>query len=451
MAKRSGDAVYVAGSSLFTLGFGGDVTGWTRAVVVIAGATGLGLFAVVIAYLPVLYQAFNRREVGVLLLDARAGSPPSGPELLHRMGSAGVASSLPELFAEWERWVADVLETHMSYPLLALFRSPHDDTSWVTSLGSVLDAATLIITSVDDEPDERARLLYGTGVHAVEDLFYYFRLTEREALIQRDEFEDVLDDMKGDGFSVRPVDEAFARFTEKRREVRAETGRDRRDAGRATRLCGSGTAPSWERARLIEALRPSRTGTDSGQHRLNVGEHSRREMAARAGVDPDYVDRLVELGILSPGSGDTFSAGDVRRARWVQSFEQAGVPLEGLAAAVRDGTLSFSYLDATAFDRFAGVSTTTFRELSDRTGVPLDLLLVIREAHGFAEPGPEDHVREDELSVVPAHRAPARRRDPAGGDRAIGSERTGTASARSSRSKRIGTGPRSRCRSSKEG
>jgi len=125
-------------------------------------------------------------------------------------------------------------------------------------------------------------------------------------------------------------------------------------------------------------------------------------MAARAGVDPDYVDRLVELGFLSPDSGNTFSAGDVRRARWVQSFERAGVPLEGLAAAVRDGTLSFSYLDAAAFDRFAGVSTTTFRELSDRTGVPLDLLLVIREAHGFAEPGPEDHVREDELSVVPA-------------------------------------------------
>jgi Ion channel len=212
-----GDALYSSGTSLFTLGFGGGVpTGWTRAVVVIAGATGLGLFAVVIAYLPVLYQAFNRREVGVLLLDARAGSPPSGPELLHRMGSAGVASSLPDLFAEWERWAADVLETHMSYPLLTVFRSPHDQTSWITSLGSVLDAATLILTSVEDEPDERARLMYGTGVHAVEDLFYYFRLEERETVIQRDEFEDVLQDMKDDGFSIRPVDEAFARFTEKR-------------------------------------------------------------------------------------------------------------------------------------------------------------------------------------------------------------------------------------------
>ncbi|MDP9299347.1 MAG: potassium channel family protein [Actinomycetota bacterium] len=212
-----GDALYTSGSSMFTLGIGsGAASGWTRAVVVFAGATGLGLFAVVIAYLPVLYQAFNRREVGVLLLDARAGSPPSGPELLHRMGNAGMASSLPELFGEWERWVADVLETHMSYPILVLFRSPHDNTSWVTSLGSVLDAATLILTAVDDEPDERAKLLYGTAVHAVEDLFYYLRLTEREAVIQRDEFEDVLDDMKDDGFAIRPLDEAFARFTEKR-------------------------------------------------------------------------------------------------------------------------------------------------------------------------------------------------------------------------------------------
>jgi adenylate cyclase len=133
-----------------------------------------------------------------------------------------------------------------------------------------------------------------------------------------------------------------------------------------------------------------------------VGQFSRQEVAERAGVDPDYVDRLVELGILRPGSGTTFSPGDVRRARWVQSFERAGVPLEGMATAVRDGALSFSYLDATAFDRFAGVSRTTFRELSERTGVPLDLLLVVQEAHGFAEPRPEDRVREDELGLVPA-------------------------------------------------
>jgi adenylate cyclase len=133
-----------------------------------------------------------------------------------------------------------------------------------------------------------------------------------------------------------------------------------------------------------------------------VGEHSRREVARRAGVDPDYVDRLVELGILKPDTGGAFSPGDALRARWVQSLERAGVPLDGMAAAVRDGALSFTFLDASAFDRFAGLSDTTFHELSARTGIPLELLMVVREAVGFAEPRPEDLVREDELSVVPA-------------------------------------------------
>jgi adenylate cyclase len=132
-----------------------------------------------------------------------------------------------------------------------------------------------------------------------------------------------------------------------------------------------------------------------------VSGYTRQEVAQRAGVDPDYVDRLVELGILTPAAGDAFSPGDVLRARWVQSFEGAGVPLEGMAAAVRDGTLSFSYLDATAFDRFAGLSGTTLHQLSAHTGIPLELLMVVREAFGFAQPGPEDTVRENELSVVP--------------------------------------------------
>ena len=133
-----------------------------------------------------------------------------------------------------------------------------------------------------------------------------------------------------------------------------------------------------------------------------MGELSRQEVARRAGVDPHYVDRLVELGILTPGAGDAFSPGDVLRARWVQSLERAGVPLDGMAAAVRDGALSFSFMDVTAFDRFAGLSDTTYHQLSARTGIPLDLLKVVREAVGSAEPRPEDHVSEHELSVVPA-------------------------------------------------
>src|SRR5439155_17135573 len=167
-----GNALYSSGADLFTLGVGGGITGWTRAVAVAEGATGLGLFAVVIAYLPVLYQAFNRREVGILLLDARAGSPPSGPELLLRTAAAGDKDGLVALFREWERWAADILETHLSYPLLAFFRSPHDYTSWVTALGAVLDAATLVLSVMDKPPHAATQALYDTGVHAVEDLFF---------------------------------------------------------------------------------------------------------------------------------------------------------------------------------------------------------------------------------------------------------------------------------------
>jgi adenylate cyclase len=132
-----------------------------------------------------------------------------------------------------------------------------------------------------------------------------------------------------------------------------------------------------------------------------VSGYSRQEVAQRAGVDPTYLDRLVDLGILTPAAGGELSPGDVLRARWLQSLERAGVPLEGVAAAIRDGTLSFSFMDVPAYDRFAGLSGTTFRQLAEQAGIPLELLLVVREAVGFAEPAPEDTVREDELSVVP--------------------------------------------------
>jgi len=132
-----------------------------------------------------------------------------------------------------------------------------------------------------------------------------------------------------------------------------------------------------------------------------VSGYTRQEVAQRAGVGPDYLDRLVELGILTPGAGDAFSPGDVLRARWLQSLEQAGVPLEGLAAAVRDGVVSFSFLDVAAYDRFEGLSGTTFQQLSAQTGIPLELLMVVREVFGFAEPHPQDTLHHHELSVVP--------------------------------------------------
>jgi len=132
-----------------------------------------------------------------------------------------------------------------------------------------------------------------------------------------------------------------------------------------------------------------------------VSGYTRQEVAQRAGVGPGDLDRLVELRILTPDASDAFSPGDVLRARWLQSLERAGVPLEGLAAAVRDGALSFSFLDVAAYDRFAGLSGTTFQQLSAQTGIPLELLMVVREAVGLAEPQPDDHVHHNELSVVP--------------------------------------------------
>ena len=207
------NALYFSGSTLFTIGFGDVVvSGAARAVAVAEGATGLGLVAVVIAYLPVFYQAFNRREVGILLLDARAGSPPSGPELLRRMLPGDGGEALGALFVQWESWAADVLETHLSYPLLAYFRSPHDNTSWVTSLGAVLDGATLVLAALDGGPQDQARMLYATGVHAVEDLFYYFRRPKWHSVIERAEFDEVLRDLKDRGAALRPADEAWDRF-----------------------------------------------------------------------------------------------------------------------------------------------------------------------------------------------------------------------------------------------
>jgi adenylate cyclase len=132
-----------------------------------------------------------------------------------------------------------------------------------------------------------------------------------------------------------------------------------------------------------------------------VSGYSRQEVAQRAGVDPDYLDRLVEAGLLTPAAAGEFSPSDALRARWMKSLERAGVPLEGLAAAVRDGVLSFSFLDVAAYDQFAGLSDTTFSQLTARTGIPLELLMVIREAFGYAEPRPDDHVHHNELSVVP--------------------------------------------------
>lgn len=132
-----------------------------------------------------------------------------------------------------------------------------------------------------------------------------------------------------------------------------------------------------------------------------VGGVSKQEVADRAGVDLDRVDELIALGILVPDGDGSMTAGDVRRARLVEGLVRAGLPVRSLAEATAGGDLSFAFFDLPVYDRFAQLSGTTFREIGERDGISVELLLLIREAIGFARPQPEDRMREDELRIVP--------------------------------------------------
>ena len=130
-------------------------------------------------------------------------------------------------------------------------------------------------------------------------------------------------------------------------------------------------------------------------------EYSREDAAERGGVELHYLRRLVDLGIIAPEEPDRFSPGDVRRVLMARSLEDAGIPLEGVAAAIQHGALSLEFLNAATYERFSALADETFRQVSDRTGIPLELLMVIREAIGMAQPSPDDRLRGDEMAIVP--------------------------------------------------
>jgi adenylate cyclase len=130
-------------------------------------------------------------------------------------------------------------------------------------------------------------------------------------------------------------------------------------------------------------------------------ELSQQQVAERAGVDPGYVQRLVDAGLLDAAADDAFTDADARRVRLYRGLEHAGLPLEEVAEAVERGGMSFTFLDRPVYDRFAGLSGRSFRDVSEREQLPLDLLLVVRDAMGFAQADPDDPMREDELQLVP--------------------------------------------------
>ena len=178
--------LYVSGTTLFTLGLGDVVprTLATRSIVIVECGTGLGLVALVIGYVPVLYNAFSHREVSVALLDGRAGSPPTSAELLRRHAFKGGQEALVVLLVEWERWSAEILESHISYPLLCYYRSQHDNQSWLSALTAVLDTCALLISVVPGEASRQAQLTFAVARHALVDLGHVFRLEEHEARIR---------------------------------------------------------------------------------------------------------------------------------------------------------------------------------------------------------------------------------------------------------------------------
>jgi adenylate cyclase len=132
-----------------------------------------------------------------------------------------------------------------------------------------------------------------------------------------------------------------------------------------------------------------------------MSSYTRAEAAERAGVDLGFFGRLVELGIIDPADPERCTPGDVRRAIMARSLEDAGIPLDGVAASIRSGSITIDFLDTPTYERFSALSTETFREVSARTGVPIELLSVIHEAIGFPPPSPDDLVREDEMGIVP--------------------------------------------------
>jgi len=162
---------YLSGTTFFTLGYG-DLTPATslgRMISVLEAGFGIGFLAMVIGYFPVLNGAFSRREIIISLLDARAGTPPAAAEFLRRHSMRGDTESIPLIIREWEQWSAELLESNLSYPVLAMYRSQHDRESWLSALTMVLDVCSLVIAGIEGIPVGPAKLAFAMARHAAID------------------------------------------------------------------------------------------------------------------------------------------------------------------------------------------------------------------------------------------------------------------------------------------
>jgi hypothetical protein len=177
------ELLYFSGTTFFTIGYGDlvPVNGLGRFLAVLEGGIGFGFLAVIIGYLPALYQAFSRREAVISLFDARAGSPPSAGQLLLRIAPHFDSGAATESLAEWERWSAELLESHLSFPVLSFYRSQHDNQSWLAALTTILDACALILAAAPSKCLFQAQLTFAMARHAAVDLAMVIHTPPRPA------------------------------------------------------------------------------------------------------------------------------------------------------------------------------------------------------------------------------------------------------------------------------
>jgi hypothetical protein len=213
--ENFGTSLYFSATTLVPLSYGDLVPVGTAARITTVGesVTGVLLAALVITLLFTLYQSFQEREELVLTLDAMAGAPPSGVHLLETAAERGMHDQLVNTFDEWRRWAAAVLESHLAYPALLFFRSSHDNEAWLNSFGAVMDAAILVISTVEDESEGPARLMFTVGNHLVEDLAWYFRLKSSESpYVESQEFDEAVARLERAGHRCRPTALAWKEF-----------------------------------------------------------------------------------------------------------------------------------------------------------------------------------------------------------------------------------------------